>query len=116
VLPGNPLVLGSNVTPLTAYTLTVVDSENNVTEVSEHVVYVGSDHALHELYNVRQPNQSGWIDRVLPTKIPPVVFGEQITPLAGFSHFSAIKETISGGAGGDLFHYEIQEISAHVIL
>ena len=114
VLPGNPLVLDEVLTPLTAYTLFVVDSDSNLTEVSEHIIYVGTDNALHELYNVRQPYQTGWSDRVLPTEVPPLVSPVQMTPLVGFSFFSAITLSTSGG---DLqaFAYDVQEISEHVI-
>jgi hypothetical protein len=111
LLPGRPLVLDSVVTPLTAYTLFVVDSDSNLKEVSEHIIYVGTDNTLHELYNVRQPYQTGWIDRVLPTAVPPLVSAVQMTPLAGFSFFSSVIVSTSEGA----FAWDVQEISEHVI-
>ncbi len=115
VLPGNPLVLDDLVTPLSAYTLFAVDGNGILTEVSEHVIYVGSDNALHELYNVRQPYQSGWLDVVLYTHVPPLISAVQITPLAGFSLFSAniLTTTADGNVEGTAF--DIQEISEHVI-
>ena len=114
LLPGNPLVLDGVVTPLTAYSVKVIDSDQNLREISEHVIYVGADNALHELYNVRKPFQTGWRDGVLPTEVPPLVSAVQMTPLAGFGFFSAIIEYTSGGEE-QAFRYDIQEISEHVI-
>ncbi len=90
VLPGNPLVLNEFITPLAAYPFFALDSNDNLTEISEHIIYVGADNLLHELYNVRQPNQTGWTDAVLHTEVPPLVTAVQTTPLAGFGFFSAI--------------------------
>ncbi len=93
-----------------------MDSDNGLMEVSEHVVYVGADNALHKLYNVRQPSQIGWIDSVLPTEVPPLVSDPQMTPLAGFSFFSATIDSTSGdNSPVTSYRYGIQEISEHVI-
>jgi hypothetical protein len=85
-----------------------------MSELSEHVIYVGMDNRLHELYNVRQPNpQSGWLDAVLPSSLPLITPG-QTTPLAGFSFFSAdIYSTTEGNIPGAF--YNVHECSEHVM-
>jgi hypothetical protein len=114
VLPGSPLVTNNLITPIRAYTFFVMDNDDNLSEISEHIIYIGSDSQLHEIYNIRQPYQTGWTPAVLPTKVPPFVNPTLTTPLTGFSLFSAIIETLTGGAGGDSTHYDVQECSEHV--
>jgi len=112
-LPGTPLVTEEVTTPLTAYTFFAAENDGTMTELSEHIIYIGMDGRLHELYNVRQPNQTGWIDHVLPAAAP-LITPVQTTPLAGFSFFSADMFYTSGG-DFNTTSYDVHECSQHVM-
>jgi hypothetical protein len=103
VLPSaEPLITAAQTTPLAGFSFVSADSSStsrgdipvtfvNIDECSEHVMYLGADGNLHELYNV-QPGGPGWIDRQLPTKATPLVVRPSFsgppartTPLSGYS-------------------------------
>jgi hypothetical protein len=82
-----PLITSFLVSPLTAFSHVVHDKDGKILESSEHVIYVGANNHLHELW-VSRPGGSDWSHEDINDRVGaelPLVTPFLVTPLAGYS-------------------------------
>lgn len=70
---------------LAAYSFVAYGSDSNIVESSQHIIYVGDDGYLHELYMVR-PGNDDWTEVNISRAIGINPSTTPMTPLVGYSH------------------------------
>jgi hypothetical protein len=70
---------------IAAYSFVAYGSDTSIVESSQHIIYVGDDYDLHELYMVR-PGVGDWAEVNISNAIDVRPSTTPMTPLVGYSH------------------------------